>query len=290
MADWHHSLISWPGGGGQPDAQSKRLTETRSGKQIRNCYILPQFTHIFATPGCLFGDFSKRGPKFCGKCTTCFVIDFFVLSQAEKQEETVNKYKGWCKRSVSNCISKLQLISWPQMWENKKTNGKVSPIASPNFLFGTENTKYINMSQNKSWREKSVLNCIFYLKGEESLWSKLFSLSQELHLQTKVYIQHQSWACSWKEDKTLVFDIQYFFSTAFLGSLTNVLTLRRHVSISTKNKGEWKKGKLTHFSNRSLAYRETMHGDKTGAKDWFFWIYISKAAFLLHTSMNICTG
>ena len=99
--------------------------------------------------------------------------------------------------SVTNCISNLQLISWPQMSENKKTNGKVdetkvSPTASPNFLFGTENTKYINMSQNKSWREKSVLNCIFYLKGEESLWSKLFSLSQELHLQTKVYIQHQS--------------------------------------------------------------------------------------------------
>ena len=78
--------------------------------------------------------------------------------------------------SVTNCISNLQLISWPQMSENKKTNGKVSPIASPNFLFGTEKTKYINMPENKSWREKSVLNCIFYLKGE-SLEQIVLSLS-----------------------------------------------------------------------------------------------------------------
>ena len=135
----------------------------------------------------------------------------------------------------------------------------------------------VSSTASSIWKERRVFgaNC---------------SLSQELHLQTKVYIQHQSWACSWKEDKTLVFDIQYFFSTAFLGSLTNVLTLSRHMSIWTKNKGEWKNGELTHFSNRSLAYRETLHGDKTGAKDWFFWIHISKAAFLLHTSMNICTG
>ena len=126
MADWHHSLISWPGGGGQPDAQSKRLTETRSGKQIRNCYILPQFTHIFATPGCLFGDFSKRGPKFCGKCTTCFVIDFFVLSQAEKQEETVNKYKGWCKRSVSNCI--ILICNWFLGLKCRKTKKQMEKL------------------------------------------------------------------------------------------------------------------------------------------------------------------
>ena len=73
---------------------------------------------------------------------------------------------------------------------------KFTPLARnftlPPALTALTNFTSVNMSQNKSWREKSVLNCIFYLKGEESLWSKLFSLSQELHLQTKVYIQHQS--------------------------------------------------------------------------------------------------
>ena len=196
--------------------------------------------------------------------------------------------------SVSNFISNLQLISWPhcwwKSWWEESVSNCISYYSNTRFFFSVHKI-LINIStcpKTKVGARKvsSTASSIW----KESLWSKLFSLSQELHLQTKVYIQHQSWACSWKEDKTLVFDIQYFFSTAFLGSLTNVLTLRRHVSISTKNKGEWKKGKLTHFSNRSLAYRENMHGDKTGAKDWFFWIYISKAAFLLHTSMNICTG
>ena len=57
-ADWHHSLILWPGGE-EPDAQSKRLTETRSGKQIRNCKNVGKLRKNVATPGSLLRGFLR---------------------------------------------------------------------------------------------------------------------------------------------------------------------------------------------------------------------------------------